>query len=121
MKNALKNSEHFRAPHDIKTTARLASRILSNGNLNGEGWLICGEMVELIENGVKNIVGLSPFCCLPNQIILKGVLHNLRASYENVNVVAIDCDAGSSEVNQLNRIKLMMTVAKKILAAKNFR
>ncbi len=118
MKNALKDSAHFRAPHDIKTTARLASRILSNGNLNGEGWLICGEMVELIENGVKNIVGLSPFACLPNHIILKGTLHALRENYENVNVVAVDCDAGSSEVNQLNRIKLMMTVAKKILAKK---
>ena len=121
MKNALKNSKHFRAPHSIKETARLASRIMSTGNLNGEGWLICGEMVELIENGVKNIVGLSPFACLPNHIILKGCLHNLRESYDNVNVVAIDCDAGSSEVNQENRIKLMMTVAKKILAAKKLR
>ncbi|MBR0260190.1 MAG: 2-hydroxyacyl-CoA dehydratase [Selenomonadaceae bacterium] len=121
MKNALKNSKHFRPPHAIKETARLASHFLSNGNLNGEGWLICGEMVKLIEDDVKNIVGLSPFACLPNHIILKGVLHSLRESYENVNVVAIDCDAGSSEVNQLNRIKLMMTVAKKILAAKKFR
>lgn len=121
MKNALKDSKHFRPPHSIKNTARLASRILSNGNLNGEGWLLTGEMVELIESGVKNIVGLSPFACLPNHIILKGTLHALRENFENVNVIAIDCDAGSSEVNQLNRIKLMMTVAKKILARKNFR
>ena len=118
MKNALKNSKNFRAPHDIKETARLAGKFLSNGNLNGEGWLICGEMVELIESGVKNIVGLSPFACLPDHIILKGVLHSLRESYDNVNIVAIDCDAGSSEVNQINRIKLMTTLAKKILAAK---
>ena len=118
MKNALKNSKHFRTPHSIKDTARLASRFLNNGNLNGEGWLICGEMVALIENDIKNIVGLSPFACLPNHIILKGVLHNLRESYDNVNIVAIDCDAGSSEVNQLNRIKLMLTVAKKILQAR---
>ena len=115
MKNALKDSKHFRAPHSIKETARLASRIMSNGNLNGEGWLICGEMVELIEHGVKNIVGLSPFACLPNHIILKGCLHNLRESYDNVNVVAIDCDAGASLTNQENRIKLMMSVAKKLL------
>ena len=115
MKNALKNSKNFRAPHDIKETARLASKFLSNGNLNGEGWLICGEMVELIEGGVKNIVGLSPFACLPNHIILKGTLHALRENFDNVNVVAIDCDAGSSEVNQLNRIKLMLTIAKKLL------
>ncbi len=121
MKNALKSSKHFRAPHDIKHTARLASKFLSNGNLSGEGWLLTGEMVDLIEGGVKNIVGLSPFACLPNHIILKGTLHALRESYDNVNIVAIDCDAGSSEVNQINRIKLMTTLAKKILAKKNFR
>lgn len=115
MKNALKNSKNFRAPHDIKETARLAEKFLSNGNLNGEGWLICGEMVALIEDGVKNIVGLSPFACLPNHIILKGTLHSLRENFDNVNVVAIDCDAGSSEVNQLNRLKLMLTIAKKLL------
>ncbi|MBO4780413.1 MAG: 2-hydroxyglutaryl-CoA dehydratase, partial [Selenomonadaceae bacterium] len=114
MRNVLKNSKHFRPPHSIKETAKLASRFLSNGNLNGEGWLICGEMVKLIEDGIKNIVGLSPFACLPNHIILKGVLHNLRENYENVNVVAIDCDAGSSEVNQINRIKLMISVARKM-------
>ena len=118
MKNALKDSKHFRAPHSIKDTAKLANRFLSNGNLNGEGWLICGEMVALIEEDVKNIVGLSPFACLPNHIILKGVLHTLRENFDNVNVVAIDCDAGSSEVNQVNRIKLMMSLARKFLSAR---
>ena len=67
---------------------------------------------------MKNIVGLSPFGCLPNHVILKGTLHALRGEYDNVNAVAIDCDAGSSEVNQMNRIKLMLSVAKKVLAAK---
>lgn len=118
MKNALADSKHFRPPQSIKHTAKLASRFLSNGNLSGEGWLICGEMVELIESGVKNIVGLSPFACLPNHIILKGTLHALRENFDNVNAVAIDCDAGSSEVNQLNRIKLMMTLAKRFLSAR---
>jgi predicted nucleotide-binding protein (sugar kinase/HSP70/actin superfamily) len=121
MKNALLKSKHFRTPHSIKETARLADKFVSNGNLNGEGWLLTGEMVALMESGVKNIVGLSPFACLPNSIVLKGTLHALRESYENANIVAIDCDAGSSEVNQLNRIKLMMTVAKKILAAQKIR
>ncbi len=118
MKNALKSSKHFRAPNDIKHTARLANKFLSSGNLSGEGWLLTGEMVELIENGIKNIVGLSPFACLPNHIILKGTLHALRENFDDINVVAIDCDAGSSEVNQINRIKLMTTLAKKILARK---
>ena len=121
MKNALKDSKHFRAPVSIKHTAKLASRFLSNGNLNGEGWLLTGEMVELIESGVKNIVGLSPFACLPNAIILKGTLHALRESYDNVNVVAIDCDAGISVTNQENRIKLMLSVARKVLAAQKLK
>ena len=118
MKNALKDSKHFRAPHSIKHTAELASRFVSTGNMSGEGWLICGEMVALIEDEIKNIVCLSPFACLPNHIIAKGVMHTLRENFDHVNVTAIDCDAGSSEVNQLNRIKLMMTVAKKFLPAR---
>ncbi len=115
MKNALKNSEHFRAPHSIKDTARLASRFVSTGNLNGEGWFLTGEMVKLIEEGVENVVCLQPFACLPNHLTGKGVMHALRQHFERANIVAIDCEAGSSEVNQLNRIKLMLTIAKKLL------
>ncbi|MBQ6976403.1 MAG: 2-hydroxyacyl-CoA dehydratase, partial [Selenomonadaceae bacterium] len=116
MKNALKDSKHFRAPYSIKEIAKLASRHVSIGNMAGEGWFLTGEMVKLIEEGVENIVCLQPFGCLPNHITGKGVMHNLRESYERANIVAIDCDAGSSEVNQLNRIKLMLAVAKKYLA-----
>ena len=78
----------------------------------GEGWFLTGEMVELIHEGVPNVVCLQPFGCLPNHITGKGVMHELRESYQGANITAIDCDAGSSEVNQLNRIKLMMAVAK---------
>lgn len=119
MKNALRKSRHFRAPYSIKETAKLASRHVSVGNMAGEGWFLTGEMVKLIEEGVENIVCLQPFGCLPNHITGKGVMHNLRESYERANIVAIDCDAGSSEVNQLNRIKLMLAVAKKELAKKS--
>lgn len=119
MKNALIKSRHFRAPYSIKETAKLASRHVSVGNMAGEGWFLTGEMVKLIEEGVENIVCLQPFGCLPNHITGKGVMHNLRESYERANIVAIDCDAGSSEVNQLNRIKLMLAVAKKELAKKS--
>ena len=118
MSNALKESKHFRAPHPIKYTAKLASRFVSTGNLAGEGWFLTGEMVKLIDDGVKNIVCLQPFACMPNAITGKGVMHTLRENFDDVNVVAIDCDAGSSEVNQLNRIKLMLTVAKKLLIAR---
>ncbi len=118
MKNALKNSKHFRAPHSIKETARLASKFVSTGNLNGEGWFLTGEMVKLIEEGVENVVCLQPFACLPNHLTGKGVMHTLRQHFERANVVAIDCEAGSSEVNQLNRIKLMLSIAKKLLPSR---
>ena len=118
MKNALKNSRHFHAPHSIKDTAKLASQFVSTGNLNGEGWFLTGEMVKLIDEGVENVVCLQPFACLPNHLTGKGVMHALRQNFERANIVAIDCDAGSSEVNQLNRLKLMLTVAKKILHEK---
>ena len=112
LRKALVKSRHFDPPESIYETARLASRHVSLGNMAGEGWFLTGEMVELIHSGVPNVVCLQPFGCLPNHITGKGVMHELRASYQGANITAIDCDAGSSEVNQLNRIKLMMAVAK---------
>ena len=112
MRHALEKSRHFRHPRSIEETAKLAERHVSLGNMAGEGWFLTGEMVKLIEEGVPNVVCLQPFGCLPNHITGKGVLHGLRTSYEGANFVAIDCDAGSSEVNQLNRLKLMLAVAK---------
>ena len=109
---AYKKSRHFDAPVSIYEIVKYAEPIVSIGNETGEGWFLTGEMVKLIEEGVPNVVCLQPFGCLPNHITGKGVLHELRASYEGANFVAIDCDAGSSEVNQLNRIKLMLAVAK---------
>ena len=115
MKNALLKSKHFRAPRSIKETARLASQFVSTGNLNGEGWFLTGEMVRLIVEGIENVVCLQPFACLPNHLTGKGVMHTLRQNFDRANIVAIDCEAGSSEVNQLNRIKLMLSIAKKVL------
>lgn len=112
MRKALKNSRHFLAPHKIDETAKLASRHVSLGNMAGEGWFLTGEMVKLIDESVPNVICLQPFGCLPNHITGKGVMHELRESYTGANLTAIDCDAGSSEVNQLNRIKLMLAVAK---------
>ncbi|MDY2684811.1 MAG: acyl-CoA dehydratase activase-related protein [Selenomonadaceae bacterium] len=112
LKKAMKNSRHFLPPQSIYQTAKQASRHVSLGNMAGEGWFLTGEMAELISEGVSNVICLQPFGCLPNHIVGKGVLHELRESYQGANVTAIDCDAGSSEVNQLNRIKLMLSVAK---------
>lgn len=113
MIKALKKSKHFHPPKSIGEMASLAERHVSLGNMAGEGWFLTGEMVELIESGVKNIICLQPFACLPNHITGKGVMHALRESYKDVNIAAIDCDAGASEVNQLNRLKLMLSVAKR--------
>ncbi|MCH3959001.1 MAG: acyl-CoA dehydratase activase-related protein [Selenomonas sp.] len=112
MRKALMESRRFLPPHTIYQTAELASRHVSLGNMAGEGWFLTGEMVKLIDEGVPNVVCLQPFGCLPNHITGKGVMHELRNSYKGANITAIDCDAGSSEVNQLNRIKLMLAVAK---------
>ena len=117
MKSALSKSKHFRTPYSIKKTAELASRHVSCGNMAGEGWFLTGEMVKLIEEGINNVICLQPFGCLPNHITGKGVMHELRSTYDGANIVAIDCDAGSSEVNQLNRIKLMLSVAKEQIKA----
>ena len=68
-------------------------------------------MVELIKSGVPNIVCAQPFACLPNHIVGKGVIKELRRQYPESNIVAVDYDPGASEVNQLNRIKLMLSAA----------
>ncbi len=112
---ALENSKRFEAPMRIEKIADLARPLLSIGNQYGEGWFLAGEMAELISSGVPNIVCIQPFACLPNHVVGKGVIKQLRKIYPNANVVAVDYDPGASEVNQLNRIKLMLSVAKKRL------
>ena len=111
MVKALKESERFEPPKTIYELADLAKKHLSLGNQTGEGWFLTAEMVELIESGVNNILCLQPFACLPNHITGKGMIKELRRSYPKSNVAAIDYDPGASEVNQLNRIKLMLSVA----------
>ena len=112
VKKALDASHRFSSPLKIEQIAKMASKHLSLGNLTGEGWLLTGEMVELIHSGVNNIVCLQPFACLPNHITGKGMIRELRHSYPDANIVPIDYDPGTSEVNQLNRIKLMLAVAR---------
>lgn len=113
---ALAESKHFAPPANIYDTARGAKGIVSLGNQTGEGWFLTGEMVELINAGVNNIVCCQPFGCLPNHIVGKGVIKELRHQYPKSNIVAIDFDPGASEVNQLNRIKLMLSTAQKNLS-----
>jgi predicted nucleotide-binding protein (sugar kinase/HSP70/actin superfamily) len=115
-KSALANSNRFTPPSTIKETAALAKDLVSLGNQTGEGWLLTGEMIELIHNGAGNIVCCQPFACLPNHIVGKGVIKELRAAFPDANIIAVDYDPGASEVNQLNRIKLMLATANKNLA-----
>ncbi len=110
---ACKKSVHFVPPANIDETAECAKSIVSIGNQTGEGWFLTGEMIELIHNGAKNIVCAQPFGCLPNHVVGKGVIKQLRKNFPGANIVAIDYDPGASEVNQLNRIKLMLASAYK--------
>ena len=110
-------SKHFTPPTPIQEIAEFAEPIVSIGNQTGEGWFLTGEMIELIHDGVPNIVCTQPFGCLPNHVVGKGVIKALRRAYPASNIVAIDYDPGASEVNQLNRIKLMLSTAQKNLKA----
>ncbi len=113
--SAFEKSRHFTPPVSIYRIVEFAEPIVSIGNQTGEGWFLTGEMVELIHSGVNNIVCTQPFACLPNHVVGKGVIKELRMRFPLSNIVAIDYDPGASEVNQLNRIKLMLSTAQKNL------
>ena len=116
IRKAQRKSTRFQEWGTIMGCAHGASEILDLCNMMGEGWLLTGEMVELIEHGTPNIVCTQPFACLPNHVVGKSVIKELRRRYPKSNIVAVDYDPGASEVNQLNRIKLMISVAKSNLA-----
>jgi predicted nucleotide-binding protein (sugar kinase/HSP70/actin superfamily) len=109
---AMRKSKRFEPPATIYELADYARPILSLCNSMGEGWLLTAEMVELIHTGTPNIVCTQPFACLPNHVTGKGVIKELRRLNPESNIVAVDYDPGASEVNQLNRIKLMISIAK---------
>ena len=112
----LERSTHFLPPAQIQDLASMAKHYVSLGNQTGEGWFLTGEMLELIHSGTTNIICTQPFGCLPNHIVGKGVIKELRASHPEANIIAVDYDPGASEVNQLNRIKLMLSTAQKNLS-----
>ena len=101
----------FDVESSVAVMAQKASKILSLGNQAGEGWLLAAEMAELIEHGAPNIVCCQPFGCLPNHVVGKGMFREIRRLYPQANIVGIDYDPGASEVNQLNRLKLMISTA----------
>lgn len=112
MLNVLKKFPQFKVPISFEELKNLGEQYISRGVCMGEGWLLTGEMAELIEKGYDNIVCVQPFGCLPNHIAGKGMIRSLSEKYKNANICAIDYDSGSTVVNQQNRIKLMLALAK---------
>ncbi|MEG2360413.1 MAG: acyl-CoA dehydratase activase-related protein [Christensenella sp.] len=108
IQRSLAKSKHFEPYPHISHLAELATQMLSNGNCTGEGWFLTAEMLHLIEEGTPNIICVQPFACLPNHVVGKGMIRGIRNKYPQANIVAVDYDPGASEVNQLNRIKLMI-------------
>ena len=110
--NKALDKTRFRKTTDIYKLSKNVEGIISLANQTGEGWFLTGEMIEFIKEGINNIVCVQPFACLPNHIVGKAVIKRIRELYPNSNIVAIDYDPGASHTNQVNRIKLMLTVAK---------
>ena len=117
VEDLLERSVRFERPEPISVMADKASQVLSLCNNMGEGWLLTAEMLDLIDHGAPNIICTQPFACLPNHVVGKAVIKELRRQHPESNIVAVDYDPGASEVNQLNRIKLMISVAKENMRA----
>jgi len=114
MKRALRRAGgKFDIPPSIYSICDEAAKVISPGTNAGEGWFLVGEMMELIESGAPNIVCCQPFACLPNHVVGRGMFRELRRLFPLANIVSIDYDPGAPEVNQLNRIKLMVATAYK--------
>ena len=110
--NAVKENSSFIAPAPYAHIKEKCTKIIGAGCKMGEGWLLTAEMMELIESGYGNIVCAQPFGCLPNHIVGKGMIRKLKEMYPDSNIVPIDYDPGATRVNQENRIRLMLAVAK---------
>lgn len=116
---AVKKYPQFLPPSSYQHTKSLVDGVIGYGSKMGEGWLLTAEMLELVELGYGNIVCTQPFGCLPNHICGKGMIRSIRAIDERANIVPIDYDPSATRVNQENRIKLMLSVAREQLGNKN--
>jgi predicted nucleotide-binding protein (sugar kinase/HSP70/actin superfamily) len=112
MLDALEPYPEFVKPVHFGKVEELADTILDRGVKMGEGWLLPGETAELIEKGYTNVICAQPFGCLPNHIVGKGTIRRLRELYPKANIFPVDYDSGASKVNQENRIKLMLAIAR---------
>jgi predicted nucleotide-binding protein (sugar kinase/HSP70/actin superfamily) len=110
---AIREEPLFDPPTPFDHTRTLAKDYVGMGAKMGEGWLLTAEILELIDEGVNSVVITQPFGCLPNHIVGKGMMKPIKENMPDVNLVAIDYDAGATKINQENRIKLMLANAKK--------
>lgn len=118
--SAVKRSPRYTPPSSYTHIKSLVKNVIGYGNKMGEGWLLTAEMLELAENGYENIVCTQPFGCLPNHISGKGMIRKIKEQNPKANIVAIDYDAGATRVNQENRIKLMLAIARENLMGVSF-
>ncbi len=110
---AIREEGTFTPPTSFRHTRSLTGDYVGMGVKMGEGWLLTAEILELIDEGVGNVVITQPFGCLPNHIVGKGMMKPIKGDKPEVNLVAIDYDAGATKINQENRIKLMLANAKR--------
>ena len=110
--NAVSENSEFLPPSKYAHIKQLITGVVGLGNKMGEGWLLTAEMLELAESGYGNIICAQPFGCLPNHIVGKGMIRKVKEIYPKANIVPIDYDPGATKVNQENRIKLMLAVAR---------
>lgn len=116
--SSVKENSEFIPPSSFLETKKLANGVVGYGNNMGEGWLLTAEMLELNKLGYSNIICAQPFGCLPNHIVGKGMVRKIKNNHPDVNIVPIDYDPGATRVNQENRIKLMLAIAKEQLEGK---
>ena len=109
---AVKRHPEFRVPCTFDHLKTLVRGYLGYGNKMGEGWLLTGEMLELVESGIVNIVCTQPFGCLPNHVAGKGMVRKIKENHPESNIVCVDYDPGATRINQENRIKLMLANAR---------
>ncbi|MCD6153044.1 MAG: 2-hydroxyacyl-CoA dehydratase [Syntrophobacterales bacterium] len=112
VEKVMQNFRYYRKPHDLKELAKATSNATSLANQAGEGWLLPAEMIAMLEDGIGNIVCLQPFGCLANHITGNGLERRLKALYPQLNLLSINMDAGTSEVNILNRLHFMVMAAR---------
>ncbi len=119
LRKVIKQNTKFDPPVAFKNTRKESLGIIKHGAKMGEGWLLTAEMNELIKIGYTNIVCAQPFGCLPNHICGKGVMNKLKQLHPDANITPIDYDSSASKVNQENRLKLMMALAKEKIEEQN--